>query len=217
MFAFERHRVICEQLLLEAAEEKWRNPPAIFFTGVPLTLWRLSGHVGSLMPQEEQSRAPGSALVEVGGADGALAQTMLGIVFKLILVQSRQSGEGRGKQAESHEERDGHGREWDGVVAAKHHPQRSRRRKPWSTAAEALMATVATSCVTPDGDSYLQFAGKLVRLFFDQDDALVDMLHANLRIFHIAIPQVSEADQAESDGLLHADTTFGPGHDDVAI
>ncbi|CAN0028584.1 unnamed protein product, partial [Hapterophycus canaliculatus] len=53
---------------------------------------------------------------------------------------------------------------------------------PWRTAAEALAATAAASADL-EGSSF-GFAGRLVRLFSDQDDALVDMLLTNLDIFH---------------------------------
>ena len=69
----------------------------------------------------------------------------------------------------------------------------SQSRTPWETVVEALTATVAAMAtagaeggpVTASGEgvSSLGFAGRLVRLFCDQDDALVDMLLTNLHIF----------------------------------
>ncbi|CAM9492111.1 unnamed protein product [Ectocarpus sp. 13 AM-2016] len=166
------------QLLVEAAKTRWRSVLVGLLRSVPPTLWRLANN-GSLLLQEEPSRSPGSAFVEERGADGALAQAMLGLVFRTVrlgdergpfdvaaLVDARDvpNNEGRTEELDKRER-----------VGA---PQ----NQPWTTAVEALVAMATASA--DDQESCLGFAGRLVRLFADQDDALVDMLLLNLHIFH---------------------------------
>ncbi|CAN0463837.1 unnamed protein product [Ectocarpus sp. 12 AP-2014] len=165
-------------LLVEAAETRWRSVLVRLLRSVPPTLWRLANN-GSILRQGEPSRSPGSAFVEVRGADGALAQAMLGLVFRIVrlgdergpfdvaaLVDARDvpNNEDRTEELDK--------RDRGGV------PQNQQ----WTTAVEALVATATASA--DDQESCLGFAGRLVRLFADQDDALVDMLLLNLRIFH---------------------------------
>lgn len=163
---------------MEAAETRWRSVLVGLLRSVPPILWRLANN-GTLLLQEEPSQSPGSAFVEVRGADGALAQAMLGLVFRIIRL-----GDGRGRfdvaalvdarvvpnnedRTEELDKRDGGG---------------APQNQPWRTAVEALVA--AATVIADDEESCLGFAGRLVRLFADQDDALVDMLLINLRIFH---------------------------------
>ncbi|CAM9334702.1 unnamed protein product [Ectocarpus sp. 4 AP-2014] len=166
------------QLLVEAAETRWRSVLVGLLRSVPPTLWRLANN-GSLLLQEEPSRSPGSAFVEVRGADGALAQAMLGLVFRIVrlgdergsfdvaaLVDARVVPNNEDRTEEL-DKRDRGG---------------APQNQPWTTAVEALVATATASA--DDQESCLGFAGRLVRLFADQDDALVDVLILNLRIFH---------------------------------
>lgn len=166
------------QLLVEAAETRWRSVLVGLLSSVPPTLWRLANN-GSLLLQEEPSRSPGSAFVEVRGADGALAQAMLGLVFRIVrlgdergpfdvaaLVDARVVPNNEDRTEEL-DKRDGGG---------------AQKNQPWTTAVEALVATATASA--DDQESCLGFAGRLVQLFADQDDALVNMLLLNLRIFH---------------------------------
>ncbi|CAN0446179.1 unnamed protein product, partial [Ectocarpus sp. 8 AP-2014] len=165
-------------LLVEAAETRWRSVLVELLRSVPPTLWRLANN-GSPLLQEEPSRSPGSAFVEVRGADGALAQAMLGLVFRIVrlgdergpfdvvaLVDARVVPNNEDR-TEDLDKRDRGG---------------APHNQPWKTAVEALVATATASA--DDQESCLGFAGRLVRLFADQDDALVDMLLLNLRIFH---------------------------------
>lgn len=178
------------QLLMEAAETRWNSVLVDIFRSVPPTLWRLASRTGSLLLQAEPPRSPGSAFVEKGGADGALAQAMLTLVFRIV-----RCGEKRGPavvpgvvdtflrdNSEGYTEKLGKdGRDQEGK------PQTTQ---PWSTAVEALVATARASVDCAAG-SCLGFAGLLVQLFSDQDDALVDMLLMNLYIFHNTRPVVS--------------------------
>lgn len=194
--------IFFEQLLIDAAEERWRPALADIFCWVPRILWRLSSRAESLMLAPESSRSPGSAFVEEDGATGALAQAMLTIVFRMIRLEhergllTEQGGaaiepiESRERMAnDAHERRKGHHRGEEGaVLESLARRGRSQTRRPWTTIVEALTATVAGSA---EGVSRLGFAGRLVRLFCDQDDALVDMLLTNLHIFLNARPRVS--------------------------
>lgn len=178
------------QLLMGAAETRWQSVLVGIFRSVPPTLWRLASHAGSLLLQAERPRSPGSAFVEKGGADGALAQAMLTLVFRIVRYGGKQGhavepgivvnslGESSPGYTVKQERR---------VGGEEGKPPTTR---PWSTAVEALVATATTN--TDDAaESYLGFAGLLVRLFSDQDDALVDMLLSNLYIFHKTRPAVS--------------------------
>ncbi|CAM9492998.1 unnamed protein product [Scytosiphon promiscuus] len=172
------------QLLMETAGKRCESLLADIFNSVPPTLWKIASRTGlpSLLPQEARPRPPGAAFVEVGGAGGALAQAMLTVVFRMVRVggargfrrvPERADAEPTERNGASMEGRredvDGHGRI-------------SPIARPWRTAAEAIVTT-ATSGVDVEGSS-LGLAGRLVRLFSDQDDALVDMLLTNLHIFH---------------------------------
>ncbi|CAM9444884.1 unnamed protein product [Ectocarpus fasciculatus] len=169
---------VTQQLLVEAAETRWRSVLVCLLRSVPPTLWRWANN-GTLLLQKAPSQSPGSAFVEVRGADGALAQAMLGLVFRIIRL-----GDGRGpsdvatfvgaRVVTNNEDRK---EELD-----KRDRGGAPQNQPWTTAVEALVATATASA--DDEESCLGFAGRLVRLFADQDDALVDMLLINLRIFH---------------------------------
>lgn len=191
-FSFVRRS---RQLLMEAAEKRWHGVLADILRSVPPTLWRLASHTGSLLPLKEPSRSPGCGFVETEGADGALAQAMLTLVFRIVrcgdatgslLVPSVVNSDGFRKNSQgSTDAEGGRGQE-----------EKPQTTQPWRTAVEALAAT-ATASADGDGDgdgdadSWMGFAGRLVRLFSDQDDALVDMLVQNLHIFHSTRPAVS--------------------------
>lgn len=192
------------QLLMGAADTRWHRALADTFRSVPPALWRLASPTGSLLPPREPSRPPGCAFVETDGADAALAQAMLTVVFRIVrrgdvpgcpLLPDAVNSDGCREDREgSIDSKRGRGQEEEHQAA-----------RPWGTAAEALAATVRASCdgdgngdgdgeggVGGDGDadSWMGFAGRLVRLFSDQDDALVDMLLQNLYIFHGTRPAV---------------------------
>ncbi len=177
-----------DQLLMEAAETRWHGVLGDMFRSVPHALWRLASHTGSLLPQEEPSRSPGSMFVEAGGANGALAQAMLTLVFRIIrcggkpgsLVAPSRVNTGLWESSLiSSETQGGYG------CGGGQEERTAATTRPWTTAAEALAATAATTAVGDQhAESWLGFAGRLVRLFSDQDDALVNMLLTNLYIFH---------------------------------
>lgn len=176
---------------MEAAETRWQSVLVDIFRSVPPTLWRLASHAGSLLLQAEPPRSPGSAFVEKGGADGALAQAMLTLVFRIVRCGGKHGPAvvpgvvvtSLGESSPGDTEKPGRG-----VGCQEGTPPTTR---PWTTAVEALVAT-ATASTDDAAESYLGFAGLLVRLFSDQDDALVDMLLTNLYIFHNTRPAVSE-------------------------
>lgn len=176
---------------MEAAETRWHDVLADIFRSVPPSLWRLASRPGSLLPLKEPSRSPGCAFVEVDGADGALSQAMLTLVFRIVRcgdVPGSLLAPGvvcPGGFCENSEGNTDAG----GEMRPEERPQATR---PWSTAEEALAATAFASADGDDGDGDgVGFAGRLVRLFSDQDDALVDMLIQNLYIFHNTRPMVS--------------------------
>lgn len=186
-----RSLVVSDQLLMEAAEKRWHSALGDIFRSVPQALWRLASHTGSLVPQEEPSRSPGFMFVEEGGANRAVAQAMLTLVFRIIRCGGKPGSLGApslvdtglraGTDISSQMQEAGGGGQ-EGKTAT--------TTRPWTTAAEALTATAAATAVG-DAESWLGFAGRLVRLFSDQDDALVDMLLTNLYIFHDTRPAVS--------------------------
>lgn len=180
---------------MEAAETRWRDVLPDILHAVPPTLWRLTSPAGSLLPPKEPSRSPGCAFVETEGADGALAQAMLTLVFRIVrcgdvpgslLVPGVvDSGDLRASIEGNTDPKGARGEE-----------ERLQATRPWSTAAEALAATARARADDDgdgggDADAWMGFAGRLVRLFSDQDDALVDMLLQNLHIFHDTRPVVS--------------------------
>ena len=183
--------------MMEAAETRRDGVLADILRSVPPTLWRLVIPTGSLLPAKEPLRSPGCAFVEPDGAHGALAQAMLTLVFRIVrrgdvpdslVVPGVEISDGY------RENRDGN-REATGGGGQDEKPPGTR---PWSTAAEALAATARASAdagADGDGDgnadAWMGFAGRLVRLFSDQDDALIDMLLQNLYIFHNTQPAVS--------------------------
>lgn len=193
-----------EQLLIGVADEKWRPALVDVFVFVPRTLWRLSRRSESLMLAPESSRSPGSAFVEEDGATSALAQAMLIIVFRMVRLGHERGllvvqGGGAiepidGRERKSDDDRDRrdshHPGEKGAVLASVARRGRSQTlsRRPWRTIVQVLTATVAGSA---GGVSHLGFAGRLVQLFCDQDDALVDMLLTNLHIFLNVRPRVS--------------------------
>lgn len=158
------------------------------------------------MPAPESSRPPGSAFVEEDGATGALAQAMLSIVFRMIRVGHErgllvEQGEGAtvpiddgGRKSDDDRERreNHHPGEKGAVLESVTRRGRSQTLsgRPWRTIVQALNATVVGSA---GGVSRLGFAERLVQLFCDQDDALVDMLLTNLHIFLNARPRVSHS------------------------
>ena len=157
-------------------------------------MWRLSSRTESLMLAPESSRSPGSAFVEEDGATGALAQAMLSVVFRMVRL-----GHERGLLIEPSgatidpidhcERRKGHHAGGEGaVLQSLARGGRLQARRPWRTVVDALTATITGSA---EALSHVGFAGRLVRLFCDQDDALVEMLLTNLRIFLNARPPVS--------------------------
>lgn len=173
---------------MDAAETKWPRVLTVIFDSVPPTLWRLTRRTGSLLPEDKRLRSPGSAFVEEGGAEGALAQGMLCIVLRIVRlgcergllgVQGGSDTDIDGNKGDKDEER----RHGAGLVSMARLGQ-SRIGTPWTSAIEALVATVAGGCSSNEGESRLGLAGRLVRVFCDQDDALVDMLLVNMRIFH---------------------------------
>lgn len=176
-------------MLIEAAETRWHSVLGDIFRSVPHALWRLAGHTGSLLPQEEPTRSSGSMFAEAGGANGALAQTMLTLVFRIIRCEGKPGSlvapslvglrDGSFVSSETQEE-----------VGGDQEEKTATTTRPWSTAAEVLAATAAAAAVG-DAESWLGFAGRLVRLFSDQDDALVHMLLTNLYIFHDTRPAVN--------------------------
>lgn len=86
-----------------------------------------------------------------------------------------------------------HPKEGKGAIAMRH----GGAGQAWSTVVDALVATAADTAKCPTrcpsaggGGSHIDFSQRLVRLFCDQDDALVDMLLTNLDIFLHARAQV---------------------------
>lgn len=184
---------LSRQLLMEAAETQWRSVLGDIFRSVPPTLWRLASPTGSLLPRNEPSRSPGCSLVETEGAEGVLTQAMLTVVFRIVrcgdvpgslLVPGVVNSDDLCANVKGNTDAKGASGE-DGLPQA---------TQPWSTAAEALTATARASAdgdADGDANAWMGFAGRLVRLFSDQDDALVDMLLQNLYIFHSTRPAVS--------------------------
>lgn len=173
---------------MEIAETRRQSLLGGILLSVPPTLWEIARQKGtrSLLLQEGPSRPPGAAFVEPGGADGALAQAMLTLIFRMLRVRGAQGS----RQAPEHphtERSDGNARrtEWRSG-GGKGYEKESPATRPWASAAEALVATVTASAEDVEGSegSSFGFAGRMVRLFSDQDDALVDMLLTNLYIFH---------------------------------
>lgn len=138
--------------------------------------------------------------MEEGGADGALARAMLSTVFRMLRLRSEATcmieprkietqnanaaaNENSRKNEQSRE------REHDAGVSQSGQPPAAGQ--PWSTALDSLVGTVATNRSSGNRASRLGFAERLVPLFCDQDDALVDMLLTNLQIFHGAKSLVS--------------------------
>eukprot|EP00903_Cladosiphon_okamuranus_P010050 g9529.t1 len=180
------------QLLMEAAETRWRCALGDVLRSVPPALWRLASPTGTLLPPKERSRPPGCAFVEADGADGALTQAMLSVVFRILRrgdVPGSPTVPGVADSDDLRANAEGTTDE-NGAKGEKNvKPQASR---PWSTAAEALAATArASTSGDPAGDgadAWTGFAGRLVRVFSDQDDALVDMLLQNLHLFYDSRP-----------------------------
>lgn len=175
---------------MDAAEARWHDTLPALFALIPAALWRLTDGKGSLLPRQQSARPPGSSFVEEDGADDALSQASLTIIFRIVRVcgerglfgvQDRDNKMlGRNKNTAEHPGK--------GAVAVGH----ERMGQPWSTVVDALVASAAdTMCTSADGPgSHLVFSRRLVRLFCDQDDALVDMLSTNLDVFLHARPQV---------------------------
>lgn len=128
--------------------------------------------------------------VEEGGANAAVAQSMLALVFKLIRCGGKPGSlvapSGADKRLRDSSDVASKARDEGG----RGHEERLATARPWRTATDALAAT-ATASAAGDAGLWLGFAGRLVRLFSDQDDALVDMLLTNLYIFHNTRPAVS--------------------------
>lgn len=177
---------------MDAAETRWHDTLPALFALIPPALWRLTDGKGSLLPRQQSARPPGSSFVEEDGADDALSQASLTIVFRIVRlcgergmfgVQDRgDTMLGRNKNAAEHPDK---GKD---AVAVGH----ERTGQAWGTVVDALVSSAAdTRCTSADGPgSQLCFSRRLVRLFCDQDDALVDMLSANLDLFLRARPQV---------------------------
>lgn len=182
---------------MDAAEATALGVLRALFKWVPPTLSALAGGSCSLLPQNEPSPSPGVSFAEEAGADGTLSQAMLSIVFRIVRVSGETGllvapGGGNGGGLGGSQRKGGAG-QCGGLVGSARWKQ-SRTNPSWSTAVEALTSTAAavvTSVSSAERESHVGFAARLVRLFGDQDDALVDMVWVNLRIYQATRPQVS--------------------------
>lgn len=172
-------------MLMEIVETTFEGSLAASTLSVPSILWRIANQKGSqsLLLHGEPCRSPGAAFVEADGADGVLAQAMLSLVFRMLRFTGSRESCGRPARVDTrsddtHEHRtkglggcgEGHG------GGAQPHAKRA-----WTTAAEALSETAIAS--GDEEGSCFGFGGRLVGLFADQDDALINMLLTNLYIF----------------------------------
>lgn len=134
--------------------------------------------------------SPGAALIDPDGASGPLSQAMLRLVFWMIQLHSegrflvpRQGVDG-GSIDPGNDKADGIGRAAGRGLLSK------EIAVPWQSAVEALAATCDASCFD-ELKTTGNFDERLTHVFCDQDDALVDMLLTNLRIYQNVYPQVS--------------------------
>lgn len=150
---------------------------------VPQTLWAISGGKGSLLPIGEDQdgvQSPGVAFVEEWGTNGALSQAMISTVFRMLRCRGELKWENDSDIMESDN---------SGDVS---HAEKSKagRRRPWGSAVDALVDTAAAVRPSEERRSRGGLAARLTRVFGDQDDALMDMLLANLHVFHSIHSQV---------------------------
>lgn len=180
-----------EQLLADAAEVMGSPSTSEILLGtVPASLWRMSGPRRSLLPAEKPPTCPGAAFVDPEGASGPLSQAMLRLVFWMIQLDS----EGRflvpRPIAHGASIDPGIDKGDDGDCAARRGLLGEEVAAPWQSAVEALAATCDASCLD-ERNTNVDFDEHLTHVFCDQDDALVDMLLTNLRIYRNVYPQVS--------------------------
>lgn len=177
-----------EQLLMDTAEATSLSLLTDLFASVPLTLWRVAGCRGFvLLPVDEPARLPGATFVEEYEASSLVCRGVLSLVFKMICIQIGKGLPAVGDVAQP-PQLDGSDPKDDVANDEQSVPRdgcsRSEARGPWRTPAEALVSICAASCSDGCEEVRLSFGPRLISIFCEQDDALVDMLLTNLHIYH---------------------------------
>lgn len=181
------------QLLVTAAEATSTDTLPILFDAVPHKLWRLVHPTGSLLPTDESWRRPGSALVEEDGADSALSQAMLRSIFRIIMLQIEEGSLDVGAEVAAGDcnlKEEGQPQSINIANMRMVHQDVEAVNVPWRSAVEALSATCGTGGEDGRGAVSDAFSARLISMFCDQDDALVDVLLINLEIYCNVRPQV---------------------------